>query len=77
VNVARSFPIENRAALPAAEYRDLVDTVSRHTSIKHGLDWVLDRSPPGRPIDVVAQDEFSHDVLFELSPDLWLAYSCT
>jgi hypothetical protein len=75
--MASTFPIENRAELAEAEFRDLADRVGSHTSIRQGLDWVLARTPPGRPDDSIALDEFSHDVLFELRPDLWLVYSCT
>jgi hypothetical protein len=77
IYVATPFPIENRSAIPDADFHLRFDSLRRHSSIKHGIDWVFGQTPPGRPIDVVAQDEFSHDVLFELSSDVWLAYSCT
>lgn len=70
-------PVENRSKLDSSTFQELARLLMRQTSIKHGLDWILSLSPPGRPVDVVAQDEFSHDVLFELPPDLWLVYSCT
>lgn len=76
-SVANPFPIENRANLPPAEFSDLAAAVARHASIKHALDWSLGLSPPVAPADAIAQDEFSHDVLFPYRPDCWLVYDCT
>ena len=74
-----TFPIVNRAALPAGRFAALVAEVGGHRSIKRALDWSLGQFPPVAPADVIAQDEFSHDVLIGLTdpPGCWLVYDCT
>ncbi len=74
-----TFPIENRADLPADRFAGLAATVAGHRSIKRVLDWSLSLSPRVAPTDVIAQDEYSHDVLIALHDpaDCWLVYDCT
>ena len=73
------FPVENRAALPADRFAALAAAVAAHRSIKRALDWSLSQDPPVAPADVIAQDEFSHDVLvaYADAPGCWLVYDCT
>ncbi len=71
------FPVENRAHLPPDQFAELAGVVSRHTSIKHALDWLLGMTPPVAPVDALAQDEFSHDITFPHPPGCWLVYDCT
>ena len=68
-----SFPIENRANLPADRFAELSATVVGHRSMKHAFDWLLGMTPA----DCIAQDEFSHDVPFPYPPGCWLVYDCT
>ena len=74
-----AFPIENRANLPADRFAALSAALAGHRSIKRALDWSLSLSPPVAPADVLAQDEYSHDVLMPLidPPGAWLVYDCT
>ncbi len=71
------FPIENRAALPADEFARLAAVVAGHTSMKHAFDWLLSRSPPVVPADMVTQDEYSHDFVCPLPGGAWLVYDST
>jgi hypothetical protein len=75
--MSEPFPVENRASLPPAAFAELSAVVSKHTSIKHALDWLLGMSPPVPPADALAQDEFSHDVAFPYPAGCWLVYDCT
>lgn len=74
-----AIPVENRANLPADTFAALAATLAGHRTIKRALDWSLSLHPPVAPADVVAQDEFSHDVLVGLHdpPGCWLSYHCT
>ncbi|QEL20982.1 hypothetical protein [Limnoglobus roseus] len=71
------FPVENRANLSPETFEELAGIVSRQTSIKHALDWLLAMSPPAVPVDAIAQDEFSHDIPFPYPAGCWLVYECT
>jgi hypothetical protein len=72
-----TFPIENRSCLAPAEFASLRERFATHTSVKHGLDWFLGMTPPVPPVDCVAQDEFSHDVIFPHPDGFWVVYECT
>ena len=71
------FSIENRAQFDAKRFSELSSIVERHTSIKHALDWLLGMSPPVAPVDAIAQDEYSHDVVFPYPLGCWIVYDCT
>lgn len=71
------FPIENRAGLSADVFSPLRERFEQHTSVKHGLDWFLGMRPPVPPVDCLAQDEFSHDVMFTHPEGFWIVYECT
>lgn len=71
------FPIENRAGLVAAAFADLAATLVGHRSFKTALDWGFARTPPLVLVDVLAQDEFSHDGILSGLGDLWLVYDMT
>lgn len=71
------FPIENRANLSQVEFDLLAGILSRQTSIKHALDWLLTLTPPCPPVDMVTQDEFCHDILAPLPSGHWLVYDST
>lgn len=72
-----AFPIENRADLTAAAFDRLAEALAEQRSIKQALDWLVCRQPPATFTDLVAQDEFSHDVLASLAGGLWLVYDTT
>ena len=69
--------VENRAGLAADEFTRIAGAVSRHRSIKHAVDWLSACDPPLAPVDMVTQDESSHDVLAAHPGGLWLVYDST
>lgn len=71
------FPIENRAQLPQQAFARLAGQVTKHSSIKRAIDWLAAHRPPLAPDDIVAQDEYSHDILVAYPGDLFLVYDCT
>ena len=75
--MASEFPIENRACLSEAAFAEISRVVEKQTSMKHAFDWLLGMSPQVAPVDVIAQDEFSHDILFRYPGENWLVYECT
>lgn len=77
MTAAAPFPVENRAGLSPEAFAGLAAVVARHTSVKHALDWLLGMTPRVLPDDALAQDEFSHDVLFPYPAGYWLVYDCT
>jgi hypothetical protein len=41
------------------------------------LRWALAESPPAEVVDVVVQDEFTHDVIFRVEPNIFLVFDTT
>lgn len=74
---AMTFPIENLADLPDDLFASLRVRLASHSSIKHALDWFLGMTPPVPPVDCLAQDEYSHDLLFPHPDGFWVVYECT
>ncbi len=68
------IPVENRAALAEDAFSRLAGVLCRQRSIKHALDWLTAHRPPLTLTDILAQDEFSHDILVEYLDGLWLVY---
>lgn len=58
-----------------------------HAAILHEVDgmeslgpvirWALARTPPAEFVDVVIQDEFTHDVVVRVADDLFLVFDTT
>ncbi len=59
------------------DFARLVHSVESHSSMKHALDWFMMQCPPLTDIDMVTQDEYSHDFVVTLPGGLWLVYDST
>ena len=66
--------ITNRASLPDAQFEPLREILSRQTSMERALVWFFSSRPPLAPVDMVAQDEFSYDLLVPFTDGLTLSY---
>lgn len=71
------FPIENRANLADTQFTELATKLISHRSIKHALDWLIAHKPSLSFSDIVAQDEFSQDVIAPYPNQLYLVYDVT
>jgi hypothetical protein len=68
VPVAASGAVESgivaRLRLELGERRTLADV----------LDWARAQHPPRTIHEIVTQDEYTHDILIELEPRIWLVF---
>jgi len=55
---------------------DLADRVAGFRTLEHVLDWLKVEGHPLGSLDLVTQDEYSHDLLVPADPD-WLAFGMT
>jgi len=55
---------------------DLADRVASFRTLEHVLDWLKADGHPLGTLDMVTQDEYSHDLLVPVGPD-WLAFGMT
>ncbi|MEL6344093.1 MAG: hypothetical protein AAFV53_13320 [Myxococcota bacterium] len=68
-----------RSIAPLAPDRQatLAQIVASHTTLERAVTHWLHQTPPVDVIDVITQDEYTHDVLFTLSDGLVLVYDTT
>ncbi len=71
-----SRAVENRAALDDGALAELARVTARHGSLEDVLRWAAAHAPPLAIADVIAQDEFSHDVVLRFG-ERWLVYDTT
>jgi len=74
---APMIPFTDFAELPVTEREELLAIVSQHEGLDDVFAWGRAQSPPVHPVDVVKQDEFTHDVLVPLPNGRWLVYGTT
>jgi hypothetical protein len=48
-----------------------------HATLAELIRWGLAQEPPLLIADVVAQDEYTHDVIIPSGDGRWLVYDCT
>jgi hypothetical protein len=71
--VEQTVAVENRAGLAAGSFRAWESLLASQVTIKRALDWFFAQQPPLAPADIIAQDEFSFDILVP-TDGLYLAY---
>jgi hypothetical protein len=65
--------------IPASEeLRHSVETLfARQKTLEDVVRWGLAKKPPRLVADVVVQDEYTHDVIMEYAPAVFLVYDTT
>ena len=61
--------VETRASLEA--------TAGKHKTLEEVVRWGLLRRPPAPVVDVVVQDEYTHDVVVQYNDRIYLVYDST
>jgi hypothetical protein len=69
--------LTNRAGLPAAEHAALERALGAPTNLQQVVRWGLAHRPPLIVVDVVTQDEFTHDVVLPWRDALYLVFDTT
>ena len=60
-----------------SEDRSLAHELADFTSLEHVLAWLQRTGRPMTGMDVLAQDEFCHDLLLPLADGHWLVFGMT
>lgn len=55
----------------------LRDQAANLPTLDHAFRWALQQTPPVIPADVVVQDEYTHDVLFEAADGSVIVFDAT
>ena len=72
-----SLPITYRTTVSPTLRESLERIVGEHHTLERVLDWCQAQHPPQWIEAIVAQDEFSSDVIVRFDPQLYLAYDTT
>lgn len=56
---------------------DLRNEAAVLPTLDHAFRWAIGQTPRVQPIDVVIQDEYTHDVLFGASDGSFLVFDAT
>ncbi len=56
---------------------DVLSEVSSFRTLEQALHWAFARKPPAQLLNVVTQDEFTHDVVLQVLPDVFLVFDTT
>ena len=59
-----------RASMPA----DILSELESLRTLEQVMLWAARRMPPAQFLKVVTQDEFTHDVVFEAPPEVFLVF---
>lgn len=70
-------PLVDRANTDAATLAAIADVVREHGSLARVVQWSLAEGAHRAVVDVVVQDEFTHDVVLRWSDARYLVYDAT
>ncbi len=70
-------PITSACAVDAAQLARVTAVVSGHGTLGHVLATAAAASPPAKPVALVRQDEYTHDVVMAFEPGLFVVYDVT
>lgn len=73
----RKITVEAVDPISASDLAFLNRQVADHHGLKTVADWCMAQEPPLTDVDVVTQDEFTHDLIVTLRADLFLVYDST
>ena len=57
-----------------AESNNIAREASSFRTLEQVLSWTLTRRPPAELLGVIAQDEFTHDVIVRVSNEVFLVF---
>ena len=56
---------------------DILNEVRPFRTLEEVLRWGLAKKPPAELVTVVAQDEYTHDVVFRITEGIFLVFDTT
>lgn len=56
---------------------DILAEVTSFRILEDVMHWAFGRKPPAQLLSVVAQDEFTHDVVIQVSAEVFLVFDTT
>jgi hypothetical protein len=75
--IVRDIPVHNEAGLPDERIAGLHAAVQPLRTLGDVLAWSRTGTRSRQPTEIVTQDEYTHDVVFRLDGELYLAFDTT
>lgn len=69
--------LTDRAKTDPATLAAIAEAIEGHSTLARVVQWGLVATPERVIVDVVVQDEFTHDVVLQWSDDRYLVYDAT
>jgi hypothetical protein len=73
----REIPVHNEAGLDPARIETLYAEMQPLRTLGDVLAWSRGATRSRQPTDIVTQDEYTHDVVFELDGAVYVAFDTT
>ena len=73
----RDIPVHDESRLAPARVAAVHDAVQSLPTLGDVLAWSRAATKSRQPTEIVTQDEYTHDVVFDLDGELWLAFDTT
>jgi len=73
----RPILLHNHAGLPVAEHAVLTTAIQALRTLADVLAWAPKQTPPRSVVEIVTQDEYTHDVVLEATDQPYLAFDTT
>ena len=73
----REIPVHNEAGLEPARIATIHAAVQALPTLGDVLTWSRAGTRSRQPTDIVTQDEYTHDVMFDLDGQVYLAFDTT
>lgn len=56
---------------------DILSEVEKFHTLEEAMEWALARQPRAEFLTVIAQDEYTHDIVIRVSDDVFLNFDTT
>ena len=73
----RPIPVHAESALDPARLAAISSAVQPLPTLGDVLHWSRTETRSRQPTDIVTQDEYTHDVVFDVDGDIYLAFDTT
>lgn len=73
----RDIPVHNEAGLAPARLAAIRAVIQPLPTLGDVLSWSRAGTRSRQPTDIVTQDEYTHDVVFDMDGEVYLAFDTT
>ncbi len=73
----REVPLLDYADLSPSQREAIARVIGAQRTLGDVLAWGQSQAPPRMPVEIVTQDEYTHDVVVHWDANLYLAYDIT